>query len=157
MLPSPSPLRTGLVAFTTSGSSLANACCGRRGGVTYECDRTCTYGLAKDARGGMTRDTQARAGKPLAGRPQVLDEFLFFASTSRLSLPQDHAEVCTVARHRDVVSATTHATVIPPITGGHSLAPRSSTRPPVGFPCGRLATLPNESSRGEGRAYHVPR
>jgi hypothetical protein len=33
-----------------------------------------------------------------AGRLQVLDEFLFFASSSKGLVPKDHAEVCAIAR-----------------------------------------------------------
>jgi hypothetical protein len=74
---------------------------------------------------------------------QVLDEFLFVASSSKCLVLKDHAEVSAVAR--------AVATAILIITIRHLLSPRSFTRPPVVIPCGQLSAL-----SGEGRAYHVP-
>jgi hypothetical protein len=69
---------------------------------------------------------------------QVLDEFLFLASSSKCLALKDHAEVCPVTLTM-ILSMEIDSMVILIIAIRRSLSPRSFTRPPVGFPCGRLS------------------
>jgi hypothetical protein len=75
---------------------------------------------------------------PFWGRLQVPDEFLLVASSSKSLVPKDHAEVSAVAR-AVMLSLESDSTAIPIVTIRHWLAPRSHTRPPIGFPCGQLS------------------
>jgi hypothetical protein len=73
---------------------------------------------------------------------QVLDEFLFLASSSKCLALKDHAEVCPVTLTM-ILSMEIDSMVILIIAIRRSLSPRSFTRPPVGFPCGRLSAANN--------------
>jgi hypothetical protein len=104
------------------------------------------FGFADNTRCGRLASNQWSAGQPLdAGSrrrlyepPQVLDEFLFVASSSKCLAPKDHAEVCQVTRTM-MLSMKINSMVILIITIRRSLFPRSFTRPPVGLPYGRLS------------------
>src|SRR5215475_11230636 len=90
------------------------------------------FDFADDTRCGRLASNRWSAGQPLdAGSrrrlyeaPQVLDEFLFVASSSKCFAPKDHAEVCPVTRTM-MLSMSINSMVILIITIRRSLFPRS--------------------------------
>ena len=100
------PLRTVLAAFAAHGSSISNALFGGRGTAT-EVAAPLRYAFANNARcdwlasirwnASQQLDAGSRQQRPKA-RLQVLDEFLFIASSSKSLVVKHHAEVSTVTR-----------------------------------------------------------
>src|SRR6266508_6498680 len=100
------PLRTVLAAFAAHGSSISNALFGGRGTAT-EVAAPLRYAFANNARcdwlasirwnASQRLNAGSRQQRPKA-RLQVLDEFLFLASSSKSLVVKHHAEVSTVTR-----------------------------------------------------------
>ena len=145
MLPSPRPLRTGLVTFTTSGSSLSNAHCGGRGPVTYKCYRACPVRRCNIMH--VTEVTQVRASRRSGFKFSTNSCSLHHhqrvpgRKTTRKSAPLP-AAVMSSAGPAD-------STAIPPITGGPSLAPQSFTRLATAVLAGSFPRFATREATGE--------
>ena len=88
---------------------------------------------------------QRRLAPAALGLLQVLDEFLFFASSSKSLASKDLAEVSTVAR-AVILLLESNSTAILIITIRRLLSPRSFTRPLIGFPYGQLSAAQRKRS-----------
>lgn len=148
-MPLSRPLRTHRTIFTVVRSSLSNTRlggCGEQQEVVTPVIAPARFNFADDTRCDWLASSQWSAGQPLdagsrwrlCGPPQVLDEFLFVASSSKCFAPKDHAEVCSVTRTM-MLSMVINSMVILIIIIRRSLFPRSFTRPPISLPRGRLS------------------
>ena len=140
LLPAPPPLRTVHATFTAYGSSMGQRTLAARGGpigLGVHLDVT-TAGPATE----LPTVAGAAPATTLAVAPTVLRcPLRRFTDGSRPPTPEGSLPACAWGNV---------PTPIRPITGRRSLAPSSSTRCPVGAPCG----VP--TPKGRQRAYHVP-